>query len=284
MLTRLIIFYSLLCKTVFASEATIATKVGAVRAGSYKYFYDESVTNACDTVLFLNVGTAMGVKDYDNISTAIVSGNPVVTIVGDHAPRFPIKLSSRSYAKYYNEMVPILQRLVPACKDKKNPIILVAAHSASGQAAIKALPNLDRKPDGFVGLDPFSINLRMKIDDSIPSLEWGFSKTTCRVKINNAAKAAYKITNSKNRVFYRVDNVSEDVAHCVFTDKGCSFICGLKADGGWIPAAVATSIQSFITAIKTGSFNKSNFELPGQGEGKFELFVNEEDPDAKSEL
>jgi hypothetical protein len=58
----------------------------------------------------------LGVKDYDNISTAIVSGNPVVTIVGDHVPRFPIKLSSSSYVEYYNEMVPILQRLVPACK------------------------------------------------------------------------------------------------------------------------------------------------------------------------
>ena len=32
-------------------------------------------------------------KDYDNISTTIVSGIPVVTIVGDHAPRFPIKLA-----------------------------------------------------------------------------------------------------------------------------------------------------------------------------------------------
>ena len=132
-------------------------------------------------------------------------------------------------------------------------------------------------------MDPFSINdRRMKIDDSIPSLEWGFSKTTCRVKINNAAKAAYKITTSKNRVFYRVDNISQAVAHYVFTDNGCSLICGLKADGGWIPAAVATSIHSYIKTIKTGYFKKSNFELPGQGEEKFELFVNAEDPNAKS--
>ena len=67
--------------------------------------------------------------------------------------------------------------MVPGCKYEKNPIILVAFNSASGQTAINALPNLDRKPDGFVGLDPFSINDRStKIDGSIPNLEWGFSK------------------------------------------------------------------------------------------------------------
>ena len=57
--------------------------------------------------------------------------------------------------------------MVPGCKYEKNPIILVAFNSASGQTAINALPNLDRKPDGFVGLDPFSINDRCtKIDDA----------------------------------------------------------------------------------------------------------------------
>ena len=254
-----------------------------MRSGAYKYFYDESVLDACDTVLFLQVGSAMGVKDYNNLATLIVEDSSVVTIVGDHNPRFPVKLFSGQFVNFYNEMVPALQRLVPACK-YKTPMILVGAHSASGSAAIKALPRLDRQPDGFVGLDPFPIKTgNMKIADTIPSLEWGFAKTTCRTKVEQAAKPAYQITNHKHRVFYRVDNIAQAVAHCVFTDKGCGFICGKKADGGWVPAAVARSIHLFVNAIKTGSFGKEQFILPNSDKAQFEMFVNAEDPDAKSE-
>ena len=284
MLTRILLL-SLLCKSAFASNSTIVSKVGAVRHGAYKYLYDESVLDACDTVLFLAVGSAMGVKDYDSISTAIVSDSSVVTIVSDHNPRFPVKLFSGQFVNFYNEMVPDLQRLIPACEGKKDPIILIGAHSASGSAAIKALPNLTKKPDGFVGLDPFPIDVRkMKIDESIPTLEWGFAKTTCRTKIEQAAKPAYQISSKKHRIFYRVDNISQAVAHCVFTDKGCSIICGKKADGGWVPPAVAISIHNFIIAIKSGSFEKEQFELPHDDKANFELFVNQDDPDAESEL
>jgi len=282
MIARALILCSFICSA-FASNSTIVSYTGAIREGAFRYHYDESVPNACDTVLFIGVGTAMSVNDYDQISSLIVTGKPIVTIISDHDPRWFVKLSSKKFASFYNEMTGSLQSLVPACKGK-DPMILVGAHSASGQASIEALPNLKRKPDGYVGLDPFKINERkMKIDKSIPTLEWGFAKTTCAVKIGQAAKPAYKISSKNHRVFYRVDNISEAIAHCVFTDKGCGFVCGMKSQGSWVRDAVAKSIHAFVSAIESGDFQKEAFALPIEN-GSFELFVNDEDPDAKSEL
>ena len=72
----------------------------------------------------------------------------------------------------------------------------------------------------------------MKIDPSIPTLDWGFSKTTCAVRINQAVKPAYEISSPEYRIFYRVDNVKERIARCVLTDSICPTVCGLKKDGG----------------------------------------------------
>lgn len=64
-------------------------------------------------------------------------------------------------------------------------MILVAAHSASGRAAIKALPNLlDRILDGSFGLDHLdwihlllvdAVTVKIMKIKNIPSLDWGFS-------------------------------------------------------------------------------------------------------------
>lgn len=280
--------FLLISATVFGTAiATIETEVGAIREGAYKYFYDSSVPNACESVIFLGVGTAMSVNDYNNIGTEISTGKPIVTVIVDHNPRIFVKTSDRKFASYYNALVPDLQSRIPACANTPNPKILVAAHSASGQAAVKALPKLETKPSGFIGLDPFRITEgKMKIDPSLPSLEWGFAKTTCSVKIDQAAKPAYSISSPDHRVFYRVDNAAQGISHCVFTDKGCAIVCGLKKDGGWVIPAVAASIHTFVDAIVNGEGNieKSSFESDVVKDGKVELFVNGDDPDAKSEL
>lgn len=275
-----------------SADTAIVNEKGAISEGAYKYFYDSSIPNACETVLLIGVGTAMGVEDYDNLATAISTGQPITTVISDHNPRFFVKLSERKFEKYYNAMVPSLQSIIPACKDVKYPKILVGAHSASGQASIKALPKLKPQPDGYIGLDPFKINeKRMKIDPSIPTLDWGFSKTTCQVKVEQAAKPAYEISSPKHRVFYRVDNPKVGgffgrpaIAHCVFTDKGCAVVCGLRSGGTWVISAVADSIHKFVAIVKGGgSIVKSAFELDAVKEGKVELFVNGDDPDAKSD-
>lgn len=121
MLARILLL-SLLCKSEFASNSTIASKVGTARNGAYKYLYDESALDACDTVLLLAVGSAMGVKDNDSISTTIVLNSPVITIVSDHNPRFPVKRLSGQFVNFYNEMVQALQRLIPACKDTEDSL------------------------------------------------------------------------------------------------------------------------------------------------------------------
>jgi hypothetical protein len=152
-------------------------------------------------------------------------------------------------------------------------------------ASINALPQLSPRPNGYVGLDPFRINsYRMKIDPSISTLDWGISKTTCAVRINQAAKPAYEISSPEHRIFYRVDNVKERIAHCVFTDSIRPIVCGLKKDGGWVAVAVAESIHIFVDAIANGTFEKDAFVLDAVKDGQVELFVNGDDPDAKSEL
>lgn len=287
---RICVFFSFiyLMKAAFVaatdSKTTIVAKNGSIEEGAYKYIYDDSMPNACDTVLFIGVGTAMNVNDYDNLSTEIVSGKSIVAIVSDHNPNFFVKLSAKKFARYYNQMVDSIQVLIPACEGREDPLIMVGAHSASGQAAITALPMLKHKPDGFVGLDPFQINVKkLKIDESIPTLDWGFAKTTCAVTIDKAAKAAYKISSNKNRIFYRVNNISRGIAHCVFTDKGCTFICGLKGDGGPVIPAVAHSIGIFVDAVKSGSFQKSDFAL-GYDDSFLELFANDDDPDSSMSI
>lgn len=273
---------SLLHSGAHVADAKIVSKTVTIRQGKFRYHYDDAIpTDAgCATVAMIGVGTAMSVGSYDNISSLISTGKPVVTVVTDHAKYSFIKLSRRKYANFYNKFVDNIEDYLPVCKGK-DPMILAGAHSASGQAAINAFAKgVNRKPDGFIGLDPFNVNERkMKIDASIPTLDWGFAKTTCAVKVNQAAKAAYEISSKAHRVLYRVNNISKKIAHCVFTDKGCAIVCGKKKDGGWVPPAVAESIHNFIDAIKTFSFTPGQFALPSEHDGCYELFVNMQDPD-----
>lgn len=81
-----------------------------------------------------------------------------------------------------------------------------------------------------------------------------------------------------------MDNVKERIAHCVFTDSIRPIVCGLKKDGGWVAVAVAESIHIFVDAIANGTFEKDAFVLDAVKDGQVELFVNGDDPDAKSEL
>lgn len=269
------------------STSTIITHRGDIPEGIFQYFYDHSVPNPCDTVLFLGVGTAMGVGDYNKLSTLIVDGKEIITIVMDHNPGWFVKLSATKFANLYNRLVSSFLHLVPVCEGRRHNLILLGGHSASGQAAVEALPNLKRKPDGFIGLDPFQINQEtMRIEDSIPTLDWGFARTTCGVNIEQAAKALYQLSNHKHRLFYRVNNTvqstNDGVAHCVFTDKGCGIVCGTRGKGDWIPFAVAHSIHLFVDAIKSKIFEKETFLLPEFMDHHNDLFMNEDDPDVDS--
>ena len=83
MLIKLVDFLTIfLLGTTAATNSTVKT-TGSIREGEFRYIYDSSIPNACDTILFLAVGTAIGVSDYDKISTEIVTDKPIVTIVSD---------------------------------------------------------------------------------------------------------------------------------------------------------------------------------------------------------
>ena len=263
---------------VSANNPTIVSKFGAIREGQFKYFYDGMIPkpNSCDHVLFLGVGTAMTINDYDGLAKKLVEAYPLTVIVTDHVPGFFVKSFAGKFSNFYNKMVPNIQSLVPSCTDKENPMIFVSGHSGSGQAIINALDTLDPKPVGFVGLDPYKINAnRMQI--TIPALEWGFRKTSCLVRINRAAKLAYKVSEMTKKIFYRVDNVSQRIAHCVFTDNGCMFVCGRRGDDEWVRDTVTYSIRAFIEAVHRNDFEKKRFQLPiSIVRGDYDLFTNQD--------
>jgi hypothetical protein len=273
----------LLCSVFAVSNGDMISEKGKVREGKFTVHYDKALPEEvqCQTVIMIGVGTAMGSGDYNILSSEISSGQPIVTVITDHSAIF-VKTSSGGFAKLYNKLTADLGEIIPICQGK-SPKILVGAHSASGMAAIGAMKKdlLQVKPDGFIGLDPFKINERRdSIDPNLPTLEWGFAKTTCSVKIQQAAKPAYKLSSEQHRVFYRIDNASghQNIQHCSFTDKGCAIVCGRKNDGDWVRPVVAKSIHAFIGAIETGSFDKEQFILPEVEADWFELFVGAEEP------
>ncbi len=222
----------------------------------------------------------MATTDYSIMSEEISKGQQIVTVITDHAPNFFVKLSSSGFAKLYNALTSDLGAQIPVCKGK-SPKIIVGAHSASGQASIEAMMKgkLDKQPDGYLGLDPFAIKERkMKIDDSLPVMTVGFEKTTCQVKVNQSAKPAYKLADKGHRVFYQVDNINQKIQHCAFTNKGCAVICGAKPEGNWVRGLVAQAVHSFVGAIKSNNFSKSQFSVAVEGTGSYNLFVGSEEP------
>lgn len=269
----------LLCSVLAAANGTIVSSTEKIKEGKYTSYYDDAVSDNCETVLLIGVGTAMATTDYSIMSGEISKGQPIVTVITDHAPNFFVKLSSGGFAKLYNKLAGEVGSLIPTCEGKK-PKIIVGAHSASGQASIEAMQKgLDIKPDGFIGLDPFKITERkMKIDADIPVLSFGFEKTTCSVKIDQAAKPAYKIASKDHRVFYRISNKSAKIQHCSFTDKGCAVVCGHKPEADWVRGLVAGGVHSFVKSIAKGVFEKGNFSVPTIGTASYALFVGDEEP------
>lgn len=253
------------CVAIFAADATdIYAETGKMGEGRYRFFYDKAKSSsACDNILFLGVGTAMSVTSYDKVATEIASSSGALTVIVDHAARFPVKTSGKGYAKLLNRLVKEIDSRIPICAagapDKRK--IIIGGHSASGQAASDSIDRLDFKPDGFVGLDPFRRGgFAGKLDITIPSLEWGFTKTTCFVDVDKAAKSAYEASSKDHRILYRVSNPKKGLKHCAFADGGCPS-CNGKDDSSWVRKSVGDSIRVFLQAIASGYYTKSKFDL-----------------------
>lgn len=265
--------------------------------GIIRYHYDVDRAS-CDNVLLLGVGTLMSVRDYDNISKKIASHNSIVVIVADHNVEHVEKTSPERYAMLTNEVINQLNRLLPICRsgvasyDEDTIQFLIGGHSASGQAALQAwqkglLSTTSQHPVAFLGLDPYEISNRtidQQMGLTLPSLSWGFKKSTCLVQTEKAARGAYETTKG-SRVLYVIDNSGEGctITHCVFTDRGCGvrpFSCTTMTTLEWVHEAVAESVGLFLQALHGASaFDHSQFELSRSLlPVDVAFFVNDENP------
>mmetsp|Transcript_13056 Transcript_13056/g.13991 ORF Transcript_13056/g.13991 Transcript_13056/m.13991 type:complete len:341 (+) Transcript_13056:69-1091(+) len=249
--------------------------IGRGFVGKYMYTYDDTVSNNCETVLMIGVGTAMKSTQYTILSKAISTGTSIVTVIFDPNPGSIVKLSPKDYANFYNTFTtPDLGARLPVCQGK-SPKIIIGGHSASGRAGLQAMMHEGVKPDGFVGLDPYQASKEeikgigprgapaTSIRPDLPMLLWGFEKTTCGIKIDLAAKSAYELSGVKNRVFFRANNSNNrNVRHCEFADRGCAVACPNSKPNNNVKDIVAQSIQVFATSVlKGGSIRPSDFHF-----------------------
>ena len=265
------------------------TLVDNVLLGVIRYHYDETMSS-CHNLLLLGVGTFMSVTDYDKISKKIASKSAIVVIVTDHNVNRIIKTSPQKYALLNNEVMHQLSQLLPSIcgnvsSNDTNVRLLFGGHSASGQAAMQAwqqgLLNTGRRSVAFLGLDPYEISnatIDQRVGLVIPSLTWGFTKTTCLVNTEKAATAAFEMTKS-SRVLYAIDNVDKlcaTMTHCVFTNQGCGlFVCSTNAKFEWIHDAVAESIGIFLQGIRGAfPFDHSHFEPAKSLPCNVQVYVN----------
>jgi hypothetical protein len=267
--------------------------------GLVKYFYKEESSGsvACQRILLVGVGTSMTVEGYNQIASAVVRQNPsLITMIMDHHVHNLVKTSPTRYAELSNAILEQLPTLIPnACGRKDDDassegvasFIIIAGHSSSGEAAMIAHYQglLQFHPMGFMGLDPFEISNHTMGSDmrlSIPSLSWGFRVTTCFVNVQNAALSAYQKSKQTSRVIYLIDNTENEMTHCVFTDHGCGtwpVICGggYGDDDELFYDAFAESVNKFLHAIASHSFQKGDFQLSTKLDFEIKVCVGKEE-------
>ncbi|KAL3945015.1 MAG: hypothetical protein SGBAC_000872 [Bacillariaceae sp.] len=223
----------------------------------------------------------MTVRDYDKLSTRIAAGSSIVVVIMDYNEHSFQKTSPEKYAHLVNAIHNSTSSLVSACKDQE-PMLLIGGHSSTGEAAIMSLDSslLEFNPDGWVGLDPYDMSSEVIGNDvhmEIPSINWGFTKTTCLVGTEKAAKAAYELANPSSRVLYQIQNDEKNckITHCVFSDHGCLIVCSSNEKNDWVHKSVARSIQMFVDAVTSRiPFDRSHFQL--DLENRVMLYVNDE--------
>ncbi|KAI2502069.1 hypothetical protein MHU86_12388 [Fragilaria crotonensis] len=177
---------------------------------------------------------------------------------------------------------------------RKGQSSCVGGHSASGGVAWKCLNRLNFQPDGFIGLDPYKLDPKGAKQVEVPSLSFGFTKSTCLVEIDKAAKASYNASGNNHRVLYLIDNKdkigNKDVAvHCSFADKGCSgAVCPSREGDPSVRALVGFGIQSFVRSLSKTTYIKQDYERPKLTTGQnlthvtYKLHVNQDEVEARS--
>uniref|UniRef100_A0A7R9WMF4 Chlorophyllase n=1 Tax=Craspedostauros australis TaxID=1486917 RepID=A0A7R9WMF4_9STRA len=271
----------------------------------YQTYHSETSSgteSCCDNVVFINVGTAMGVTSYQLLSQKIVEEDPnqsTVAIMIDNNAGFLkiVKTSSVDYIHLTNLISSDITGILPECclSQPKNGYLL-GGHSAGGQAAVDAISELagpgphDEEFEftvaGYLGLSSYDV-AKNPTDINVPSMSWDFDMMTCFVGPNHSGIPAYEGSETDNRILYEVHLEGLETAsgmHCAFTDDGCftALVCGLNADQRpWIHQAVGESVNKLFThVVGQPSFSKSDMELSSTGLPTT-LFVNQESPSSQ---
>jgi hypothetical protein len=259
--------------------------------GQIRFHYDDATENNCETVIFVGVGTAMNVKDYDKLSSQVVADSSIVFIVTDHSPGNPIKLRQKErYAKLVNLVAENLSTMIPVCRSEPRFGFIVGGHSASGATAVDALGLITKfAPAGWLGLDPFQFP-----DDEetlapykalAGTLNFGFSKKTCAVSVGQAGKLGYENGNHSSRVLFQVENkpgalngiMSSPICHCSFTDGGCLGVCGFdETQSHLVRVTVGKATKQLVTSLALGRIMRSDFASISTDGLTFNLVVNGE--------
>lgn len=282
-------FFALRCGV---GASALVSNTTEIKEGIVRYHYDNEARDFCSTIVIIGVGTTMAVNDYDLLAIEIVRGRPgLVAAIVDHAPRNPLKLSTRRYANLVTAIATRTSELIPVCNRKGNADndasvrtkFFLGGHSASGMVAIKSLSLIQGfTPAGLIGLSPFQITDSMS-RISVPALFWGFSTTTCGVKVGFAADQAYALSSAENgRVLYQLQNPSGHPSHCIFANHGCGPVCPCSnsMEYNWIRPAVSDSIQHFLHALESKNFTRSSLDLNLPQEIKqnhLRMFVNQDE-------
>lgn len=280
---------------VVSNTVDIVDVTTTASSGSIRYHYDENISS-CEFIVFLGVGTFMGVSKYDKIARAIVAGKPVVVVIADHNPGNFFKTLPMKYSLLLKEVTSQLGDLIPICNDDPNSnknqemekTLVIGGHSASGQAAMEAwqmnlVQDSSIVPVGFIGLDPYRISARTVSGFDLPGLNWGFTETTCLVEVDLAAKGAYHATPRNARVLYTIQNdgPSSDITHCIFVDDGCGskpLSCpGSELHSPILYEEIAESIHRYLGALQQSiPFSQEYFDLGHVVQPEIEVYVNED--------
>ena len=247
----------------------------------------------CTYVAMIGVGTTMKVDEYDILAREMADQRPdLVVIFTDHAPGNPFKTNHKKYAALATAIAKHARSIIPICRDiANNPKFVIGGHSASGAAAIESIADYpvfgDFQPIGIFGLSPFRITDNTHVNN-LPSMFWGFSKTTCAVTIGNAADKAYELSDpDSGRVLYQLQNTGGHPSHCIFADNGCPPVCSSPKTGEykWVRSAVATSLSLFLDAIEKNLFTRRAMQilLPDTFMEHLKLFVNADEITASPE-
>jgi hypothetical protein len=279
MLHQTIALFALVLLPALCCADIVSKKSDRSSPYKYEYYYDGDTTSSCETVIMINVGTFMSTDAYSKLANAIViagsqqnaSSSGTIAIIVDSNPNRIMKDDGKKYADVVNAIAGSISTIIPKCTAP--PLYFIGGHSGGGKGAINALNLnvLNFSVAGFVGLDPFEVSKedRSNLRIDVPSLQWGFNETSCLVVKENAAEAAYNISNTNRRIFYRVNTKKPKTIitgpHCSFANHGCFGACQSAKGLPWIRTQVGITFNHFVMAIKSNNFDRDQFSINETG-------------------